>query len=82
MKTTIENICYEYADDVLVSQDLNKSGNPKKVIVYVQEKFLNELSKFLNNHDYQSTQKRIMGKHFVLITFCSPSQKFIRKREA
>ena len=33
MNNTIENICYEYADDVLFSQDTNSVGYPKKIII-------------------------------------------------
>lgn len=70
MNTTIENICYEYADDVLFSQDIDRHGNPQKIILYIQEKYLIDLSRFLKNYNYFISQNKVMGKHFVLITFC------------
>lgn len=80
MNTTIENICYEYADDVMFSQDINNSGNPKKIILYIQEKYLTDLSRFLKNHNYSATHRKVMGKHFVLITFCDYQENKIKNR--
>ena len=80
MNNTIENICYEYADDVLFSQDTNSVGYPKKIIIYLQEKFLIELSRFLKNYNYKVTQKKVMGRHFALITFCMTEQGAMQNR--
>ena len=79
MNTTIENICYEYADDVMFSQDVDETGNPKKVILYIQEKYLIDLSRFLSNHNYSITHRKVMGRHFVLITFCTYQQDKIKE---
>lgn len=79
MNTTIENICYEYADDVMFSQDVDETGNPKKVILYIQEKYLIDLSRFLSNHNYSITHRKVMGRHFVLITFCTYQKDKIKE---
>jgi hypothetical protein len=80
MNTTIDNICYEYADDVMFSQDIDDKGNPLKIIIYVQDKYLVDLSRFLKNYNYSITHKKVMGRHFVLITFCTYQNNKIKKR--
>ena len=44
MTDTIESICYEYAEDSLFSKDSSACGAPLKIIVYIQYKYIAELS--------------------------------------
>ena len=69
MTDTIENICYEYSQDVLFSQELSLNGHPVLIISYVQKKYLMELSRFLRNHGYELTSSKSVGKHFELTKF-------------
>jgi hypothetical protein len=69
MTDTIENICYEYAENSLFSKELSLLGAPKKIIVYLQYIYIAELSKFLSNYGYEISSQRNMGKHFGLIRF-------------
>lgn len=69
MTGTIENICYEYSQDVLFSQELSSRGCPILIISYVQKKYLKELATFLGNHGYELTSSKLIGKHFALTKF-------------
>jgi hypothetical protein len=69
MTGTIENICYEYSQDVLFSQELYSNGCPVLIICYVQKKYLKELAAFLENHGYELTSSKLIGKHFALTKF-------------
>lgn len=69
MTDTIENICYEYAENSLFSKDVSLFGAPKKIIVYLQYIYIAELSKFLSNYGYEISSQKNIGKHFGLIRF-------------
>jgi len=69
MTETIENLCYEFSDDVLFSQDVSFSGAPLLIIVYLQAKYLGELEGFLKNHGYHIASRKNQGKHFSLVKF-------------
>ena len=69
MTSTIENLCHEYASDVLFSQELSFSGAPVMIIIYLEVRYLNELGVFLRNHGYNMTSRKNQGKHFSLVKF-------------
>lgn len=69
MTETIENICYEYAENSLFSKDNSTCGAPVKIIVYIQYKYIAELSKFLSNYGYEISNQKNTGKHFGIIHF-------------
>ena len=69
MTSTIENVCYEYSEDVLFSQELAFSGAPILIIIYLQARYLQELGTFLKNHGYQLAGRQNHGKHFSLAKF-------------
>ena len=69
MTSTIENLCHEYASDVLFSQELSFSGAPVMIIIYLEARYLNELGAFLRNHGYGMTSRKNEGKHFSLARF-------------
>ena len=69
MTDTIESICYEYAENSLFSKEVTIFGAPVKIIVYLQYKYIAELSKFLSNYGYEISSQRNTGKHFGLVRF-------------
>jgi len=69
MDTTIENICYEFCDDVLFSQESSPNGSPFTIIAYVQKCYMGELSIFLHNHNYSLARVDNFGKYFSLVRF-------------
>ena len=69
MTNTIENICYEYSEDVLFSQENSFDGSPVLIICHTQVKYIQELSCFLKNHGYQISSRKNTGKHFSLVRF-------------
>ena len=69
MTDTIESICYEYAENSLFSKEVSIFGAPVKIIVYLQYKYIAELSKFLSNYGYEISSQRNTGKHFGLVRF-------------
>ena len=69
MTHSIENICYEYTDDALFSQEESFDGLPVSVIIYLQHKYFKELSTFLYNNGYYLTSRKNTGKHFCLVRF-------------
>ena len=69
MTDTIENICYEYSEDVLFSQENSFDGAPILIICYTQVKYIHELSSFLKNYGYQISSRKNTGKHFSLVKF-------------
>jgi hypothetical protein len=69
MTGTIENICYEYAETSLFSREVSIFGTPVKIIVYLQYKYIAELSKFLSNYGYEISSQKNTGKHFGLVRF-------------
>jgi hypothetical protein len=69
VNTTIENICYEYADDVLFSQENSSNGCPNTIIVYLKKEYISELSCFLNNYNYNLVKINSFGVYFSLVRF-------------
>lgn len=69
MTETIENICYEYAENSLFSKDSSIFGTPLKIIVYLQYKYIGELTKFLSNYGYEISSQKNTGKHFGIVRF-------------
>jgi len=69
MTDTIENICYEYAENSLFSKDVTVFGAPIKIIVYLQYKYIGELSRFLCNYGYEISSQKNTGKHFGIVRF-------------
>ena len=69
MSNTVENICHEYSEDALFSQEITPSGNPVKIICYINSKYLGELSKFLHNHSYKLESIKKFGKNYILVRF-------------
>lgn len=66
---TVENICYEYSEDVIFSQDVSFNGSPVLIIADIESKYVKELSKFLSNHDYKISQRKKINEKFSLIRF-------------
>jgi len=66
---TVENICYEYAEVVIFSQDVSFNGDPVLIIADVESKYVKELSKFLSNHNYKVSQRKKINEKFSLIRF-------------
>ena len=79
MSNTVENICYEYSEDVLFSLDISISGNPVKIICYINSKYLCELSKFLHNYHYELESIKKFGKNYILVRFLDGSGSDIKK---
>ena len=69
MSQTIENLCYEYSEDVLFSREVAFSGVPVLIIIYLPARYIKELSRFLQNHGYQITSRRNKGAQFSLVKF-------------
>lgn len=66
---TVENICYEYTEDVIFSQDVSFDGSPILIIADIESKYVKELSGFLSNHGYKISQRKTIDKTFSLIKF-------------
>ena len=69
MTHAIENICYEYTDDALFSQEESFEGFPVSIILYLQHKYVKELSSFLKNNGYGLASRKNTGKHFCMLRF-------------
>lgn len=69
MEQKILNICYEYSEDVMFSQNHDENGSPCKLIIYTQNKFIKELSSFLKNYNYKIYSIKKMGSFYSLINF-------------
>ena len=69
MTHAVENICYEYTDDALFSQEESFSGFPVSIILYLQHKYVKELSYFLKNNGYNLASRKNTGKHFCMVKF-------------
>lgn len=69
MTHAVENICYEYTDDALFSQEESFSGFPVSIILYLQHKYVKELSYFLKNNGYHLASRKNTGKHFCMVKF-------------
>ncbi len=69
MTETIENICYEYARDVLFSQEVTFDGVPALIIIYIEVQYLQELSGFLRNHGYKISSRQNKGERYSLVKF-------------
>ena len=69
MTATIENLCYEYSDDVLFSKDVHFCGAPVLIIIYLRTRYLKELSLFLKNYGYRVAGRKNHGRHFTLMKF-------------
>jgi|OM-RGC.v1.032257232 hypothetical protein len=69
MNTTIKSICCEYSDDILYSQEENAQGYPHKIIIYIQNHYLGELSYFLHKHNYSLFDIKKFGKLYILVHF-------------
>ena len=81
MNKTIENICYEYCEDVLFSQDSTKKGYPLTIIAYVQKQYMGELSIFLHNHNYSLARIDNFGKYYTVVRFVTKSCPKINSKE-
>lgn len=83
--SSIENICYEYSEDVLFSQDISFNGSPVLIIVELESKYLSELSSFLKNYGYKIINRKNVGKKYSLIKFelinLSKYDKFFKKND-
>lgn len=77
MNATIENICYEYCEDVLFSRDTSHTGVPIKIIAHLKYEYIPELSKFLFNHGYSTARNKRTGKYYTLVHFEFVNQKVI-----
>lgn len=69
MDMTIKNICCEYSDDILYSQDESANGRPHKIIIYIQNHYLGELSYFLHKYNYSLSDIKKFGKTYILVHF-------------
>ena len=69
MNSTIENICYEYCEDVLFSRDTSHTGVPIKIIAHLKYEYIPELYKFLSNHGYCTARNKRSGKYYTLVHF-------------
>jgi|TARA_R110000765_G_scaffold361858_1_gene452097 hypothetical protein len=69
MTETIENICYEYARDVLFSQEVTFDGVPALIIIYIEVRYLKELSGFLENYGYKLSSRKNEGANYSLVKF-------------
>lgn len=69
MNTNIKSICCEYSDDVLYSQEENQQGYPHKIIIYIQNQYLGELSYFLHKYNYSLFDIKKFGKIYILVHF-------------
>lgn len=66
---TIKNICCEYSDDILWSQEESLEGYPHKIIIYIHNQYLGELSYFLHKYNYSLFDIKKFGKHYILVHF-------------
>lgn len=85
MTGSIENICYEYSDDVLFSQDVSFDGSPVLIILDVESKYIKELSSFLNNYGYKIIDRKNIDNKYSLLRFelinLSKYDQFFKKRK-
>lgn len=75
VNTTIENICYEYCEDVMFSIDVTEHGAPLKIIAHIKYDYIAELSKFLFNHGYSICINKRSGKYYTLVHFKYSNKK-------
>lgn len=69
MTGSIENICYEYSEDVLFSQDVSFDGLPVLIILDVESKYIEELSSFLKNYGYKIIDRKNIDNKYSLLRF-------------
>lgn len=69
MTGSIENICYEYSQDVLFSQDVSFDGWPVLIILDVESKYIEELSSFLKNYGYKIIDRKNIDNKYSLLRF-------------
>ena len=69
MTGSIENICYEYSEDVLFSQDVSFEGAPVLIILDVESRYIKELSSFLNNYGYKIIDRKNIDNKYSLLKF-------------
>ena len=77
VNTTIENICYEYCEDVMFSIDCSPTGAPIKIIAHIKYEYINELSRILFNHGYHNARNKRTGKYYTLVHFEYLNKKVI-----
>lgn len=73
MTYNIENICYEYTDECLFSQVIDSDGLPFKIILHVENKYINTLAKILFNYGYHSSSVKKKGKFYSTVHFALTS---------
>lgn len=85
MTGSIENICYEYSEDVLFSQDISFDGSPVLIILEVELQYVKELSSFLKNYDYKIVDRKNIDNKYSLLRFelinLSKYDKFFKKND-
>lgn len=85
MTGSIENICYEYSEDVLFSQDVSFDGSPVLIILDVESKYIQELSSFLKNYGYRVIDRKNIDYKYSLLRFelinLSKYDKFFKKND-
>ena len=69
MNATIKSICTEYSDDILYSRKENADGYPHKIIIYIQNHYLGEVSYFMHKHNYSLSDIKKFGKLYILVHF-------------
>lgn len=69
MNATIKSICTEYSDDILYSIKENADGYPHKIIIYIQNHYLGEVSYFMHKHNYSLFDIKKFGKLYILVHF-------------
>jgi hypothetical protein len=69
MTETIESICYEYAMDVLFSKEVTFDGAPALIIIYIESRYLQELSGFLKNYGYKMSSRQNKCQNYSLVKF-------------
>lgn len=69
MNTSVKSICCEYSDDILYSQEESAEGYPHKIIIYIQNHYLGELSYFLHKYNYSLHDIKKFGKYYILVHF-------------
>jgi hypothetical protein len=69
MNTAVKSICTEYSDDILYSRKESTSGYPHRIIIYIQNHYLGELSYFLHKHYYSLSNIKKFGKLYILVRF-------------
>jgi hypothetical protein len=85
MTGSIENICYEYSEDVLFSQDISFDGSPVLIILEVELRYAKELSYFLKNYGYKIVDRKNIDNKYSLLRFelinLSKYDKFFKKND-